>query len=369
MGVTELRALALGAIAAWCAIIPYVPLRWAPPLVAALALSARKHYLSSQDWLMAAFALWAGLSTVWAVDSSRSGRSAVDIACAAVLFVAARSLLSSVRALRMVALGYVAGCLYLSAFLLQNRQSINESTELGRAALKSANINHTGYSLAIGLVAIAFLYTYERGARIRFAWTLGLPLIVGIYLTDARGAEISALLTLTLILLGRLLPSRLLMFLTMLAVVIVSCVTCFGLADQRFSTPSGWRDSGNLNGRLDVWPIARSLILENWSIGYGAGSFPTMNSLGMPVHNAFLDVAVGMGAVGLALFIALLYSSVVSASRNLNPRDRVMTAGVYILAITPILLSGQWVETGAFWLTLAMVSRLDVFSLQRESTS
>lgn len=77
----------------------------------------------------------------------------------------------------------------------------------------------------------------------------------------------------------------------------------------------------NVTDRLDLWDAATRMVLDRPLVGHGPGSFALEvegYALGLPgtgparldvVHNTFLEVAVELGLLGLALLVALLLSA------------------------------------------------------------
>ena len=118
------------------------------------------------------------------------------------------------------------------------------------------------------------------------------------------------------------------------------------------------RESGDLSSRLAVWPIARDFIVERPILGYGVDSFPTLNWLGINAHNWVLDVTVSLGLIGLAIFVRFLYLAIVVEPRDWSHPQRKTVVGAFVVVSTPILLSGFWVQSPVFWLSLAVMSRL-----------
>ncbi len=86
------------------------------------------------------------------------------------------------------------------------------------------------------------------------------------------------------------------------------------------------RERGDFNGRLTLWPDAREEFWDHPFLGRGVDSFAATNPLRIAAHNALLDVGTGLGVLGIALFVALIWQAL-KPRRILNglvPRARVL---------------------------------------------
>jgi O-antigen ligase len=109
--------------------------------------------------------------------------------------------------------------------------------------------------------------------------------------------------------------------------LIVSAVLLFAPATswERLSTVPNELERGTLTGRTLIWSAGWELFREHPLLGVGANAFRLTVSRVLaepirlddpspapPAHNTFLSVLVEQGIVGLALFLALIVSLVVS---------------------------------------------------------
>lgn len=80
--------------------------------------------------------------------------------------------------------------------------------------------------------------------------------------------------------------------------------------------------SSDLTGRSVIWPYAVSLIQQRPLVGYGIGSAPSMTVFGFDAghaHNGFLQLALELGLVGAALFVASFIVIVIRLIRRGSP--------------------------------------------------
>jgi O-antigen ligase len=73
-------------------------------------------------------------------------------------------------------------------------------------------------------------------------------------------------------------------------------------------------------------------------------------------HNALLELGVGLGMVGLALFLMTLFAaSIIDTRRIVDKRSRSLVTGSLLAVSVPIFLSGHWAQSPAAWLAFGLV--------------
>jgi len=72
---------------------------------------------------------------------------------------------------------------------------------------------------------------------------------------------------------------------------------------------SAARATGDLAGRLTIWPEARQVFGEHLLVGVGAGGFRAVGTSGIGAHDVVLELGAGLGLVGIALFLGLIVAS------------------------------------------------------------
>lgn len=146
-------------------------------------------------------------------------------------------------------------------------------------------------------------------------------------------------------------------------VITMNVIIGSGLADSFLlsHTQKSFRDTGALNGRLSIWPPARQVLMDHLGLGAGVGTFPKLNPMGIAAHTAILDMGAGLGVVGLAVFVAIIVTSLVTGTRATQQGKRTLLVGAFMVTSAPILLSGYWIESPAFWMALGMFSQMAVF--------
>jgi len=186
-------------------------------------------------------------------------------------------------------------------------------------------------------------------------------LIFGIAQNGTRGALIAAALVLLWVGLRRV-SSRVGLSIPVASLSLVAFATLIGLSDGTLRKLDGMtaRSTGDLAGRMTIWPYARKSVSLHPFIGVGGGGFQSVNPLGIGAHNVPLEIASGLGLIGLALFIAATYCALMTETRNVEPATRGLLVGVVIAVTGPIMLSGHWELSPASWFALALFSRIGV---------
>ncbi len=339
-------------------------------IIAAAALVVSLKALSTTwvDLWAVLYALWIAASNYWSIDSAATELSSINTAACVVLFIAVRTVAFTRNKWLTTAGALVVGCVYVvyRIFADNQLQAITwtlDSTGT-RYALANVNANYLAYSL-VTTIAILLLI---MGSATRRNRVLLLGLCVVFYIGVIQAGTRGALLGITLgVAWGglnwavRFKTSRALGYLLFALLIVATSIAAGALQRAllgRISSSS--RESGDLNGRLTVWPMARDRWSENLWLGQGAGTFPSTNAIHIAAHNFVLDIGSGVGMVGVALFILVLYRAL--WTETLRMAARVSLVGAYALTSAPLLLTGFWIESPCFWLGLGLLTRAHTLS-------
>ncbi|MCU1438812.1 MAG: exopolysaccharide production protein [Naasia sp.] len=127
------------------------------------------------------------------------------------------------------------------------------------------------------------------------------------------------------------------------AVALVAAVTALASAGS-VAAPLIVSASDDLTGRIDIWTTVGGLFTERPVLGWGWTSYwqpwvPLFQELAvrkgvvyLQAHNAYLDVAFQLGALGLLLFLGLVVGTCVAVARNGLPARADFRAGTRRLA-------------------------------------
>lgn len=357
----DLRYLGLAAVALSTAVNPVTSLRVGAIAALILALpDVRDFRPRVADVSVGCFAFLYLISVFWATDLRLTFSVATNQVATAILFVALRISLVNRRAFGAIGAGYLLGCGVALVLLFRENPAARVAAtfdSLQSHALDGINANYTAYAMAAGMVVVVLIWRFVPG-------TFGVAVLcagictAGVMITGSRGGVIGLVLALSCWLFHRLLPAGT-RYLVYALVVVLGVGILTGLSDAIFRRQfrPGVRETGDLNGRLSLWPQARQVLFDHPLIGLGAGSFPILNDRGVFAHDVLLDVGVGTGIVGILVYCWMMWAVVAKSTSQLAPNTRLLIAGVTIGAMAPALLTGYWYQASATWVVLALVSR------------
>lgn len=312
--------------------------------------------------LGALLAVSAAASSLWSTFPDASLGAARNYAVVVALFIAARHVIQTLRQLRTVAVGYLAGCAVLVYRVWhENAKQVSE-LEGGRLDLGGLNVNYAGYAFVAGFAMIALLWCTKRRTPGTRLWltAAGASIVLGIVLSDTRGALIGLGLMVAWLLMcfaAKTPPLRLLVGTVIVAAVAITT----GAVDQAslaFENVFG-RATGDWSGRLIIWPIARDFWVsgDNFWFGSGAGTFQLSNYFEVGAHNLILELGTGLGLVGVLIYVAVLWTSLGRRSTVADARGKILL-GCFIAASALSYLTGFWDHSPAAWIGVAVFSRL-----------
>lgn len=229
---------------------------------------------------------------------------------------------------------------------------------LARQTIEGLNNNYISYILA-GAVSLSLVYGYMNNSS-RLAW-LFICIFIGLVyynlsLLGTRGAMISVVLLVCWALIYKLVNRRIVVGLALVSIFSLVFIS-FGVFDlllSSFDMYDADRATGDLSGRLDVWPLARNLIYENLFLGIGIGAFSSYNPIGIGAHNFILTMLLELGLIGFILFSIVLIRGLMPGFYVDAPRISRYVTGSFICYWTPIALTGHWELAIPSWLIFAL---------------
>lgn len=317
--------------------------------------------------LALAFVLWAYASQEWTAFPEITRATAFLWGQILVMFVAAYDLLKTKAHVRLVAYGYLVGAVFTVA---KNIFTDPYATEVAvaagaRAELGNANVNYVAYALSAGFGLVLLLWMTKKNTK---SAVLGLGgavafIVIGVNISDTRGALLGLALVVGWVLISLIFPRPPLVT-AVVALLLVAFSIVTGVADQASLTlESGVRATGDWSGRLVIWPWARDVWAADPWIGVGAGGFREMNAYGVLAHNIILQTGTGLGIIGVAILVALIWSALAWKRTAGKQPKRALLVGAFLLASAPAYLSGVWETAPASWVALAIFARLGVLGL------
>jgi O-antigen ligase len=243
-----------------------------------------------------------------------------------------------------------------------------------RIGLEGVNVNFTAYSLVTATAVMVALVLFRRNKKSYRTLVAGCVFFVlvylGVVLTGARGALASLVGLIAWLVVSGFLP-RLAWRLLIVTYVIANVAIASGWSDAALGklVTGSTRETGDLNGRLGVWPLARHVFREHWLLGGGAGSLPSQpgNTMGINAHAVVLDVAAGLGMLGIVAFACVWVFALLEPLATADTRVVVTRAvGAFLVVSLPVILSGFWFESIVLWAAIALFSRIDLLAVEGE---
>ncbi|WP_406058178.1 O-antigen ligase family protein [Micromonospora sp. NBC_00860] len=333
-----------------------------PAAAVAVLISGRMPRLRLPDLLAITTSAWAFATLLWTSNEEVTRKAAYMYAAACCLFVAARHVIAARPHQRFIGLAFLAGCLATGVRLINENASGRQGAALLdltlRAGIEGITVNFTAYTLVTGaLAAILLIICHGRSLVVKVASLTAMAMFgFGILLGGSRGAAIALTLAIVYLAISRMAPRASWIGVgvcAMAAIVVVAAGTTpqSGTAwlDGLFGRPTG-----DMSGRLLVWPEALHSWQESLLTGIGAGIFRENSPYNIGAHNLVLNLGNDLGLVGLLLYVGTIATAMVAAARTGATQRRL--AGLTVAALLPIWLSGEWQTSQAAWLLLALVS-------------
>jgi O-antigen ligase len=272
--------------------------------------------VASQQPLVLAFIVWGVLSLAWSGDPQLTVRRTVGLVCSTAFgfFLGMRFEMRTL--LRMLAFTLVIAILAsVAAAILFPSFGVMAGVDGG---WRGVYVHKNVMARVMGLAVVVFLCLIWDAGWDRLKYVIPLILaVVLIVLSKSMTAVVVTVLTLSLGFFRRLRlrPAQI--------VALLAFVMLLGLAATLYlqghtDTLFAWmgRDS-TLTGRTTLWQIAGAAVLKRPLLGAGWDVFwassdgdNIRNLIGWQAphaHNAFLDISLNVGLIGLAIFLAALF--------------------------------------------------------------
>jgi len=300
------------------------------------------------SYLLALFLAWTALSYFWAevpLDAAEASyRFALNAVLLLIVYTAVRSADDVIHVYAAFAIG-AAGAAAYGLFFALDPEPYGEAARLSS---QSQNANELASTLVTSLVlSVALLMVLRRSPLLRPAlFGAAAIAITGVLLTVSRAGMISLGVA---VLAAVILSGRWRAPVTALALVLASSTVLYFAflaepeARERITT------TGSGTGRTDIWTVGWRMVEDEPLRGVGSGNFDdaSIHYLLAPgvlredqfivdtpkvAHNVFLGVLAELGIVGLALFLAVLISLIVSSGRAIREFSRSGDVRMEILA-------------------------------------
>jgi O-antigen ligase len=329
------------------------------------------------------FVVWAGLSSIWTIDSEATLLTFVSLLSGVAFCVVLWDLLRTREALTTAMFAYVTGC-YLVILVEGYDLLILGSSRLGDV------ISGPNYIAArlIFAIPLAWYLVAQHHSQIRYIGILYIPIAsISVLLTRSRQGIIALTVVLTILTMMYahergyqqkfiavtipsgifLLVSGWLLFKNRFDSLLAKAAPVLGILTGDTSTI----DTA-LGTRLRIYSAGFDVFQSNLLMGTGLGTFPTavepLLGTSRTPHSTYLSIATESGVVGLALFSAII---LVLTNGILNDKDNKKMIGIPTLASYLVLSSvNTWFIdfTALFILTIILLSSRSINTSERIAT-
>ena len=315
-----------------------------------------------------AFVVWQTVSLTWAVNPEALN-FVVTAAKTALMFLILRVAVSTRRQLRVVAGTFVAAAVLGVLRLFVDGYNYSAFSTI-RYTIEGINANYLGYSLTAALGAAVLVWGTTTARKVRgLLIAAAVVVLVGAWLTGTRGAALGAAALAFWLVGSRILsrpPFRTLLVMAFLAAVAITSGV-FDSALRAFDV--GGRSTGDLSGRLVLWPAARELWTSSPLVGHGPKAMRYLGPLDMDAHSVFLEILSALGVVGLALFCWLVWATLFRGTASLGSSRRALLLGTFVCSTGPAYLTGSWEASPGAWMVLFLFSSIGILETESETES
>lgn len=291
--------------------------------------------LSGQHLIMASFFGWASLTYFWSFDPSATAMSIYTFFQLFLMVWLVWEFAQTHREHLLLLRAYMMGGLVSSVAALMGFFS---STGLNNGRYTGMNFNAGDLAFILALAIPISLYLAIQERRPILIWLAGLSTVLAfstIVLTASRGSLIACIPTVVVLpfLFSKLRWGRNLVILVFLSLAVIGAWMFMPASSwTRLSTIGSEISSGTLNERTLIWQIGWQVFGQAPFQGVGSEAFAgaAEHSLGrasyadtqadfaqghLAAHNTFFSILLEEGAIGFALFAALLLTLVLSTLR------------------------------------------------------
>ncbi len=312
-------------------------------------------------WAMIASLIWYWLTTFGAINPNATSVFTTALVLG-VTFLLLRDAIRTREQLRFVGSAYLIAAAVAVGRTVFLGYVPNAAT--GRLTLEGLNANYLGYALCGALAIIVSMWAGSSRAGRVWMILASAAIIYGLTLTGTRGAAVGAAVLALWVLLSMLFKQPPIRFLLAVLAVVAFAITSGAIDDWLKEFDYGSRATGDLSGRLYLWPIARELWEQSWFFGSGPQAVRTSNAVG-DAHSVFLEIGSAQGIVGVILFVLFMCAALGYGSRGTEPRYRAFAIGAFLAAMSPAYLSGAWEAAPAAMMLVLFFSRIGVPSVPR----
>lgn len=335
------------------------------------------------SYLLAGFLGWVALSVAWAESSSLALTQGSRLLLVALLYVIVYTAVGSRRQAIWVIAAFVTGTAATAAYGLALRPAL-DTTESGRLVSTIEDPNFLAATLVAGTALAIGGFAAARGRpelRIGAAVAAALCLLA-FFLTGSRGGLVAfAVALVAMVAVAGRERARMLLVAGVLAVTAAGYYALYAPDDVRDRIGSATQgEAQREEGRFTIWTVGWRMVEDQPLHGVGVGNFEVQSPryvlepgtvfrsdrvIDQPglAHNTYLGVLAELGAVGAALFLAVVGFSIgagVAAARRFaaagDYRMEALARGL-VVALAGVLAADFFISAESSkvtWLLLAL---------------
>lgn len=242
---------------------------------------------------------------------------------------------------------------FLFAFLGILQQLTDPNTIFGFRIVRDAipfgtfiNRHHFG-AFMVMLAGLSFGITYSGGLSYDkkiLVWIATVIMIIAVLMTGSRGAILSLLVAILLVLFlnGSGYNKKILISLLILFLSVVALITFLG-ADEWLARGLGLKVQQDISsGRFHFWSVAWLIFLDHPIIGTGLDSFGTVfsqydtwngNFRVERAHNDYLQILSDAGLLGFACVVAFIHLLIKQAGKSIRSQSDNFLKGIAVGAL------------------------------------
>ena len=320
--------------------------------------------------IMALFVAWSALTYFWSIQPGATlGRTATYTQ----LFLMVWLIWQVSRGERDFAIhlqAFVLGCLVaigavLVNFIRGDATVVASWSGLSRFSFGGGDPNYLALTVVLG-IPMAWMLVLREPSRLRAFLNMAyIPLaVVVVGLTGSRGGTISALIALMIIPVTYWhlrLNQKILLLMALGAIAYGALYIIPDVTLERLVATPQDIQTENLAGRADIWRAGLAYLDAHEGAlirGSGSGTYASAveNLLGRraTAHNAYLNVLVDNGIVGLTLFLAVF---VVAIWPNLGAASGSRSFALFLILCLGVgVFALSWEREKTLWITIALLA-------------
>lgn len=284
-----------------------------------------------QFGLVLLFVFWVLLTLTWAPRPDVIGDLWLRLAMTAIVYLMVVTLVTQAKYARWLAAAFVVGCVLsilagIAIGGIEPATTDSATSQSGRFQGGTGDPNYLAAAIVPAVVLAGALAARRGRPFVRLGLMVGIGILaIGLAATESRGGFIAiAIVSIGALILWK---GKRLMVASMIVALVAAGAVWFTMYPAGMERLTSNKDGGS--GRTDIWTVAWRVGEANPVFGVGVDQFRIVSqdyirqpgSLrradlivgGYVVHNVYLQLWAETGLVGLLLFLAIAFRSIMAA--------------------------------------------------------